>query len=61
MVENKFLTYGSWFSQTRVILKEHCESGSKWRFTKSPNIVGIFNQGQMVDLFALDVPAYMKL
>lgn len=56
MVENKFLTYGSWFSQTRVVLKEHCESGSKWRFTKSPNIVGIFNQGQMVDLFALDVP-----
>lgn len=56
MVDNKFLTYGSWFSQTRVILKEHRESRSRWSFTKSPNIVGIFNRGQAINMFALDIP-----
>lgn len=56
MVGNKFLTYGSWFSQTRVVLKEHRESRSRWSFTKSPNIVGIFNRGQAINMFALDIP-----
>ena len=56
MVENKFLTYSSWFSQNRIILKENRESRSKWSFTKSPNIVGIFNRGQAINMFALDIP-----
>ncbi len=56
MVGNKFLTYGSWFSQTRVVLREHRESRSRWSFTKSPNIVGIFNRGQAINMFALDIP-----
>lgn len=55
-VNDKFLTYGSWFSQTRVVLKEKRENRSKWSFTKSPNIVGIFNRGQIMDIFALDIP-----
>lgn len=55
-VGKKFLTYGSWFSQTRIVLKEHRESRSKWSFTKSPNIVNIFNRGQIIDMFALDIP-----
>ena len=56
MVDKKFLTYGSWFSETRVILKEHRENRSRWSFTKSPNIVGIFNRGQAINMFALDIP-----
>lgn len=55
-VGEKFLTYGSWFSQTRVVLKEQRENRSKWSFTNSPSIVSIFNRGQIIDMFALDIP-----
>ncbi len=57
MVDDKFLTYaGNWFSQTRVILKEDREDLSKWRFTKSHSIIGIFNSGHPITIFALDIP-----
>lgn len=55
-VGDKYLTYGSWFSQSRATLKEQREKRSKWSFTTDPNIVAIYNKGQFLNMFAMDIP-----
>lgn len=59
-VGSKFLTYNSWFAQTRVILKSRPESRSRWRLAISPDNVSIFNCGQPINIFALDIPNGMQ-
>ncbi len=55
-VGNEYLTYGSWFSQSRAVLKKRREKRSKWSFTTDPNIVAIYNKGQFLNMFAMDIP-----
>lgn len=55
-VTNKYLTCMGWFSQTRIMLQTRREKTSRWSFTDSPSIVGIFNAGIFLNIFAIDIP-----